>query len=88
VPWAETPGTSFLATPEETRGDIAAAGFEILFFRDTSEELAASEPMVCRLPAGGKWIRTISTAEDPRNVDGIGARSCSLGGGSVSSDPI
>jgi ubiquinone/menaquinone biosynthesis C-methylase UbiE len=39
VPWAETPTTSFLATPEETRGDIAAAGFEILSFRDTSEEL-------------------------------------------------
>jgi len=39
VPWAETPATSFLATPEETRGDIAAAGFEILAFRDTSEEL-------------------------------------------------
>ena len=39
VPWAETPTTSFLATPEETRGDIAAAGFEILSFRDPSEEL-------------------------------------------------
>ena len=39
VPWAETPATSFLATPEETRGDIASAGFEIVSFHDTSDEL-------------------------------------------------
>lgn len=39
VPWAETPATSFLATPDETRADIAAAGFEILDFRDTSDAM-------------------------------------------------
>jgi ubiquinone/menaquinone biosynthesis C-methylase UbiE len=39
VPWAATSATSFLATPEETRADLAAAGFEIVSFRDTSDEL-------------------------------------------------
>ena len=38
VPWAETAGTSFLATPEEMDSDIRAAGFEIVMFRDTTEE--------------------------------------------------
>ncbi len=39
VPWAATPTTSFLATPEETRADLAEAGFEIVSFRDTSDGL-------------------------------------------------
>ena len=37
VPWATSAATSFLATPEETRADIAAAGFAIVSFRDTTE---------------------------------------------------
>jgi sarcosine/dimethylglycine N-methyltransferase len=38
VPWATTAATSFLATPEEMRGDLLAAGFEIVSFRDTTDE--------------------------------------------------
>lgn len=38
VPWAETPATSFLATADEMRADLLAAGFEIVSFRDTTEE--------------------------------------------------
>jgi SAM-dependent methyltransferase len=38
VPWAETPATSFLVTPEAMRADLVAAGFEIVMFRDTTAE--------------------------------------------------
>ncbi|MEQ9641617.1 MAG: methyltransferase domain-containing protein [Alphaproteobacteria bacterium] len=38
VPWAETPDTSFLNTPEETLAVLGAAGLEVLEFRDTSED--------------------------------------------------
>jgi SAM-dependent methyltransferase len=34
VPWATTRDTSFLATPEEMRADLLAAGFAIAEFRD------------------------------------------------------
>lgn len=37
VPWATTRETSFLATPEEMRADLLAAGFEIAVFQDTTE---------------------------------------------------
>jgi len=37
VPWATTRDTSFLATPEEMRADLLAAGFEIADFRDVTE---------------------------------------------------
>jgi sarcosine/dimethylglycine N-methyltransferase len=36
VPWAMTADTNFLATPEEMRADLVAAGFEIADFRDTT----------------------------------------------------
>ncbi len=39
VPWAATPETSFLATPEETHADLLVAGFEIVSFRDTTDGL-------------------------------------------------
>jgi sarcosine/dimethylglycine N-methyltransferase len=39
LPWATTPATSFLATPEQTEADLRAAGFAIVGFRDTSDEL-------------------------------------------------
>ena len=39
VPWAATPATSFLATPEQTRAELLAAGFVVVSFRDTSAEL-------------------------------------------------
>jgi SAM-dependent methyltransferase len=37
VPWAATRDTSFLATPEEMRADLLAAGFAIADFRDITE---------------------------------------------------
>jgi len=39
VPWAATPATSFLATPQEMRADLLEAGFAIVSFRDTTDEL-------------------------------------------------
>lgn len=39
VPWAETPATSFLATPAEMEADLRAVGFEIVVFRDTTDEV-------------------------------------------------
>jgi sarcosine/dimethylglycine N-methyltransferase len=41
VGWASVPENSFLATHEETRRDLAAAGFEILTFRDMAVATAA-----------------------------------------------
>lgn len=39
VPWAATAATSFLSTPEETREQVAAAGFEIVSFRDITADI-------------------------------------------------
>jgi SAM-dependent methyltransferase len=39
LPWAAGPGTSFLAAPEATRADVLAAGFELVAFRDRTEEV-------------------------------------------------
>ena len=36
VPWAAAPENSFLATDEETRRDLTAAGFDIVSFHDTT----------------------------------------------------
>jgi ubiquinone/menaquinone biosynthesis C-methylase UbiE len=41
TPWARTSETSFLATPEDTRRALEAAGFEILSTRDTREQALA-----------------------------------------------
>ena len=38
VPWAETAATSFLATVDDMRADLGAAGFDIVVFHDTSAE--------------------------------------------------
>jgi SAM-dependent methyltransferase len=43
VPWAETAATSFLVAPEEMRRQLAAAGFEILVFRETTAAIAPSQ---------------------------------------------
>ncbi len=37
VPWAETPVTSFVATPDDYKRALVAAGFEILSERDRGE---------------------------------------------------
>jgi SAM-dependent methyltransferase len=53
VPWAMTAETSFLATPDEMRADLAAAGFEIAKFHDTSAAvLDAQRRNRARLEAG------------------------------------
>jgi len=41
VGWSSVPENSFLATHEETRRDLAAAGFEILTFQEMTEGLGA-----------------------------------------------
>ena len=46
LPWATTTATSFLATPDEIRGDLLAAGFQIVFVRDTSAALAEALPPI------------------------------------------
>jgi sarcosine/dimethylglycine N-methyltransferase len=43
VPWATTGDTSFLATIEQMRADLVAAGFEIADFRDTTETVIAAQ---------------------------------------------
>ena len=40
-PWARSPETSFLATPEETRAGLEAAGFTVVKARDTVAEALA-----------------------------------------------
>ncbi len=46
LPWATVPENSFLATDEETRRDLAAAGFEILTFNDSTQaHLSANAEM-------------------------------------------
>jgi ubiquinone/menaquinone biosynthesis C-methylase UbiE len=50
LPWAATPAISFLATPDEIRGDLLAAGFEIVFLRDAAAAVAtALAPVLERL---------------------------------------
>jgi sarcosine/dimethylglycine N-methyltransferase len=54
VPWASTPETSFLVTPEAMRAELLAAGFEILVWNDTTETVRANAvEMRRRLEAGG-----------------------------------
>src|ERR1051325_11726007 len=43
VPWATTRDTSFLASPEEMRADLLAAGFEIVSFRATTEAVREAQ---------------------------------------------
>ena len=41
LPWAITPEISFLVTPDELRGDLLAAGFQIALLRDTAAAMAS-----------------------------------------------
>ena len=43
VPWATTRDTSFLASPEEMRADLRAAGFEIVSFGDITASMAETQ---------------------------------------------
>src|SRR5215469_6386505 len=40
LPWATTPDISFLVTPDELRGDLLFAGFQIVLLRDTAADMA------------------------------------------------
>jgi ubiquinone/menaquinone biosynthesis C-methylase UbiE len=51
--WAETPATSFLATPDETRQQVVEAGFEIVSFRDTTADVLAAQRQLAQQLAGG-----------------------------------
>jgi hypothetical protein len=54
LPWAITTAISFLATPDEIRGDLLAAGFQIVALRDTSaSDAAAFAPILKLLEAEG-----------------------------------
>ena len=54
-PWARTAATSFLATADETRANLAASGFAIERERDTTEDaLAYSARAQAAVEAGGK----------------------------------
>ena len=54
LPWATTAAISFLATPDEIRGDLLAAGFQIEFVRDANAAVAAAlAPVLKRLETEG-----------------------------------
>jgi len=54
VPWAAVPENSFLATDEEMGRDLAAAGFEIVTFHDTSQAtMSANTEMRRRMETQG-----------------------------------
>jgi sarcosine/dimethylglycine N-methyltransferase len=40
LPWARTPDISFLIAPDELRGDLLAAGFQIALLHDTAADMA------------------------------------------------
>jgi ubiquinone/menaquinone biosynthesis C-methylase UbiE len=72
LPWAITTAISFLATPDEIRGDLLAAGFQIVFVRDTSAALAEALPPMLNqtetegLPPLGEHIVTGENAKEWR----------------------
>jgi len=54
LPWATTPDISFLATPDEIRRDLLAAGFQIVLLHDTAAAVAASlAPVLKQLETEG-----------------------------------
>lgn len=54
LPWATTTTISFLATPDEVRGELVAAGFETVFVRETSAALAETlAPVLKQLETEG-----------------------------------
>ncbi|WP_282610609.1 class I SAM-dependent methyltransferase [Pelagibius sp. Alg239-R121] len=55
TPWARTADASFLATPQETRDGLSAAGFTDIHLRDTKEEtLAFNARAKAMVERGGK----------------------------------
>ncbi len=81
TPWAATASESFLATPDETRAGLEAAGFEIVEFRDASEAVKAyGARSKAIIDAGGKMphravqlIHGVNAMEAMRNSSrGVG----------------
>jgi sarcosine/dimethylglycine N-methyltransferase len=72
LPWATTAAISFLATPDEIRGDLLAAGFQIEFVRDTNAMVAAALAPVLKqletegLPPLGEHVVTGENAKEWR----------------------
>jgi ubiquinone/menaquinone biosynthesis C-methylase UbiE len=72
LPWATTADISFLVTPDETRGDLLAAGFQIEFVRDTNTMVATALAPVLKqletegLPALGEHVVTGESAKEWR----------------------
>lgn len=57
VPWAMTAATSFLATQDEMRADLAAAGFEIVRFEDTTAATLDMQRRARQLVERGQPLR-------------------------------
>lgn len=72
LPWATTADISFLVTPDEIRGDLLAAGFLIVFVRDTNAMVAAALAPVLKqletegLPPLGEHVVTGKNAKEWR----------------------
>jgi sarcosine/dimethylglycine N-methyltransferase len=72
LPWATTTDISFLATPDEIRGDLLAAGFQMVFIRDAAAATAAALAPVLRqleteeLPPLGEHVVTGDNAKEWR----------------------
>ena len=72
LPWATTTAISFLATPDEARADLLAAGFQIVFVRDAGAALAPDLAHVLKqletegLPPLGEHIVTGENAKEWR----------------------
>ena len=57
VPWATTAETSFLASPDEMRADLVAAGFEIAHFEDTTASTVEMQRRARQRIEGGEVLR-------------------------------
>jgi ubiquinone/menaquinone biosynthesis C-methylase UbiE len=72
LPWATTTAISFLATLDEARADLLAAGFQIVFVRDAGAALAPDLAHVLKqletegLPSLGEHIVTGENAKEWR----------------------
>ena len=68
VMWADTPATSFLRTPEETRALLEDAGFQVLVWQDnTATAIAETEAERAHAPAnaGGQPLLGIHVVVGP-----------------------
>ncbi len=72
LPWGTTSAISFLATPDEVDSDLVAAGFQVVFVRNTAAALAADLAPVLKqletegLPPLGEHVVTGENAKEWR----------------------